>query len=136
MVACGCVLTSMRTATSSPGHRLRSALSKRALSVICPTVGVNWLSTNSSSPSASGAGRREVGGALQIDFGARELRFLLCDDGLRLVDLGLEREGVDDREQFALLDRLAFGERHALQLTVDARMHADRVERGDRADRV
>ena len=54
-----------------------------------------------------------------------ELGLVLRLLGLGLVERGLEQARVDLGQHVALLDVLAFGEQHLLQLAVDLRMDAD-----------
>ena len=63
--------------------------------------------------------------AREVFLGRGELGLVLGLLGLGLVERGLEQARVDLRQHVALLDVLAFGEQHLLQLAVDLRMNAD-----------
>ena len=56
-----------------------------------------------------------------------ELRLVLRLLGLGLIERGLERSWVDDREHVARLDPLSLDKVHALQLAVHLAMDRDRV---------
>jgi len=56
------------------------------------------------------------------------LRLVLRLLGLGLVERGLEQARIDLGEDIALVDMLAFGEQHLLQLAVDLGMDADRQD--------
>ena len=62
----------------------------------------------------------------EILFGAIRAGLVLRLLGLGLVERGLEQARIDLGQHVALLDALAFGEQHLLQLAVDLRVDARR----------
>ena len=62
-------------------------------------------------------------GAREVFLGGGELGLVLGSLGLGLIERSLEQAGVDLGQDVALLDVLAFGEQHFLQLAVDLRMN-------------
>ena len=61
--------------------------------------------------------------ACEVFLGRGELGLVLGLLGLGLVERGLEQPRIDLRQHVALLDVLAFGEQHLLQLAVDLGMN-------------
>ena len=72
--------------------------------------------------------------ALEVAPGVGELHLVQRLLGDRLVELRLVGDGVDLRQQVALLDLLAFLEIDRQDLAVDLRAHGDEVARLGRAD--
>ena len=67
----------------------------------------------------------EGGVALLIGLAVRELRLVLRELGLRAVQRGLERAGVDDGDDVALLHLLALAHRQVGQHAADLGMDLD-----------
>ncbi len=78
--------------------------------------------------------RVEVGVALEVDARVAELREVARALRLGLLELCLEGARVELREELAFLHVLPFDEAHALELTVDARLHGHARQRCDGAD--
>ena len=75
---------------------------------------------------AGGVGLGEFGlrgVAREGGFGLRDHGLVAADGGFGLTQRVLERARVDDEQQVALFDVLAFGERDALELSGDLRFH-------------
>ena len=70
-------------------------------------------------------GERGVAG--EIELGVGEIGLVLRFLGVRLIERGLKRSGVDLRQQVALLDHLAFVEGDLHDLAVDTGAHQDGV---------
>ncbi len=74
--------------------------------------------------------------ALHDEATVGELGLVLCLLGVGLVELRLVRAGIDLRQQITRLHVLALGESHLVELTIDACLHRDGVERLHRAEPV
>ena len=75
----------------------------------------------------------EFGVALEVEFSIVEMRLVVTEGSLRLVELRLIGARIDLREQIAFLDELAFLEVDADQLSRDLAANHRRVQRCDRA---
>ena len=72
--------------------------------------------------------------AVEIQLVVLHLRLVAEEGGLALMELNLVGPLVDDRDDLALLHRLALGEGHAVEATVDLGLHRHGVERRDGAE--
>ena len=82
----------------------------------------------------AGAQRRKLAGTTKVEARIRQLRLVLGLIGLCLVELRLEWPWIDLRQHVTCVHVLALGECDAIQLTIDADLHGDHVDRLHRTD--